>query len=578
MKYSELASVYEKLSQTTKRLEKTGIIAEFLKTLPEEDLDATILLLQGRVFARWDKRTLGISSKLAVKAVAKTAGVNEGQIQTLWRKKGDLGLVTEEILKKHQQATLFTQELTIQEVFKKLQSLESIEGTGSVSKKLSTIQGLLSAAEPTSVKYLLGTILEELRVGVAEGVIRDAIVWAYLNPPIEGDQVTDRETYNVLVEKVQAAYDRCSDFAKVARAAKNDTLEKITFILGQPIRVMLAQRETSVESALERVGKPAALEYKYDGFRLQVHKEGSKVRLFTRRLEEVTTQFPEVVTAVNEHIKAEKVLFDAEAVGFDAKSSKYLPFQSISQRIRRKYDIELLAEKYPVELCIFDILYLEEEEVLGKPFEERRKLLRTILPEDQHKSVRLSEILITKDVKEGDSFYKAALESGNEGLMAKNLAGVYKPGSRVGHMVKIKPTMDTLDLVIIGAEWGEGKRSGWFTSFTLACADSSSDEFLSVGKVGTGLKELDSDNPQAVTFEKLTNLLKDDVLEENGREVRLHPRIVIEIKFEEIQKSPSYAAGYALRFPRVVGLRDDRGTEDISTVDEVEAAFRLQRS
>ncbi len=576
MKYSELASVYNKLSQTTKRLEKTGIIAEFLKSLPEEDLDATILLLQGRVFARWDKRTLGVSSKLAVKAVAKTAGVNEGQIQTLWRKKGDLGLVTEEILKQHQQATLFSQELTIKEVFTKLQSLESIEGTGSVGKKLSIIQSLLSSAESTSVKYLLGTILEELRVGVAEGVIRDAIVWAYLNPPIEGDQVTDREVYNTLVEKVQGAYDRCSDFAKVARAAKTNELEKITFILGQPIRVMLAQRETSVSSALERVGPKAAFEYKYDGFRLQIHKDGESVRLFTRRLEEVTAQFPEVVTAVKKHIKAEKVLFDAEAVGFEAFTGKYLPFQSISQRIRRKYDIEALAEKFPVELCIFDILYLEDKEVLNEPFEERRELLRSILPEDQEKQVRLSKILITKDAKEGDSFYKAALESGNEGLMAKNLKGVYKPGSRVGHMVKIKPTMDTLDLVIIAAEWGEGKRSGWFTSFTLACADSSSDTFLSVGKVGTGLKELDSDD--AITFEKLTNLLKNDVLEESGREVTLHPRIVIEIKFEEIQKSPSYEAGYALRFPRVVNLREDRGPEDISTIDEVEAAFRLQRT
>lgn len=583
MDYIALSQVYDALGATTKRLEKTGIIADFLKKIPENDLADAILLLQGRVFARWDKRTIGVSSKLAAKAIAQTAGVGEKDVTKLWRNIGDLGKVTEELLSRRRQATLFTQQLVLKDVASTLRSLASMEGSGSVDRKLKTITGLLSAAEPGAVKYLLGTILEELRVGVAEGIVRDAIVWAFFDAPVENNEIIadKREIYNQLVEVVQGAYDRCSDFGTVAKIAREEGvlgLKKITFELGTPIRVMLAQREADVHAALERIGRPGALEYKYDGFRVQVHKNKDEVRLFTRRLEEVTAQFPEVVEYIRKYVRAQTCLIDCEAVGYDKESGKYTPFQAISQRIRRKYDIEDLSERLPVELVIFDILYLDGEEVLERPFSERRALLRTILSQDHDKYIRLSAYLETQDDEAGEQFYKDSMAAGNEGLMAKNLSGVYKPGARVGHMVKIKPTLDSLDLVIVGAEWGEGKRSGWLTSFTLACYDPAEDEFLTVGKVGTGLKELDSDDSLAVTFERLTKLLQEDILEQSGREVVVKPRIILEIKFEEIQKSPTYTSGYALRFPRVVQLREDRGTEDMSSVDEVDVAYRQQRS
>lgn len=580
MKYTLLGPVYSALGETTKRLEKTRIISDFLRDVSEDDLENALLLLQGRVYPRWDRRTLGVSSNLAVKAVAQATGVAEKAVKDAWREQGDLGLVVESLLAKSRQATLFAHEVSLKEVVDKLRSLTSIEGGGSVGKKLKTITSLLTAADPKMARYLLGTILEELRVGVAEGVVRDAIAWAFLDAPVEDGQVTDREAYNEVVQHVQSAYDRCSDFGTVALKAKAEGvqgLNSITFELGTPVRVMLAQREVSVAAAFERVGAPCALEFKYDGFRMQIHKLGDRVQIFTRRLEEVTTQFPEVVKAVREHVKASRCLLDCEAVGFDPATGLYTAFQAISQRIRRKYDIPEMAKKLPVELVVFDVLFVDGEEILDKPFQERRKVLEGLIPE-QDKVIRPSRYLLTEDVAEGEDFYQISLGAGNEGLMAKNLEGPYKPGSRVGFWVKIKPTMDTMDLVVVAAEWGEGKRSGWFTSFTLACADPSGEGFLTVGKVGTGLKELDSDDPQAVTFDKLTKLLQGDVFEENGREATVHPRIVLEIKFEEVQKSPTYESGYALRFPRVVQLRDDRGPEDITTLDEVDVAFRVQKS
>jgi DNA ligase 1 len=584
MRYSSLVSIYQKLESTPRRLEKTHILAEFLKTVPENELENVILLLRGSVFAPWDKRTLGFSSALAVKAVAAVSGESEQKVKTLWRREGDLGKVAVVLAGKQKQATLLARDLSVQEVIGTLQKLPSVEGKGSVELKVKSVASMLSSTSGEEARFLLRTVLEELRVGVAEGTLRDAIGWAFLTKGISFDieknelvfaDDTSREHYNELIAIIQQAYDRCNDFGQVALAAKKGikALKSITFKLGTPIRVMLAQRESSVEAGLERVGRPAALEYKYDGFRLQVHKDNHEVTLFTRRLENVTEQFPDVVMAVKEHIKAKTVLLDCEAVGFDSKTGKYMPFQHISQRIRRKYDIDELQEKLPVELNVFDILYLDGKELLNEPFEHRRELLQRLLPKPVPRKVRLSIYLKTDDTKAAERFYKESLAAGNEGIMCKALDGKYQPGSRVGHMVKVKPVLDTMDLVVTAAEWGEGKRSGWLTSFTIACQDDA--ELATIGKVGTGLKELEQEG--GVTFEQITRLLKEDVLTESGRDVTVKPKLVLEIAFEEIQSSPSYTSGYALRFPRVIKVRDDRGVEDITTIDEVREAYERQR-
>ncbi|MCX6707583.1 MAG: ATP-dependent DNA ligase, partial [Candidatus Woesearchaeota archaeon] len=349
-------------------------------------------------------------------------------------------------------------------------------------------------------------------------------------------------------------------------------LDRIGLNVGQPIKVMLYPKAKDIADAFERVGKPAAFEYKYDGFRIQAHKNNDRITLFTRRLDEVTKQFPEVVEYIKKNVKGKSFVLDSEAVGFDQKTGKYLPFQSISQRIKRKYDIDSMAKQFPVELNVFDIVSYDGKNMMQEPFRKRRELLNKIVTQVVKKIV-LAKQIITDSEKEAKEFYEESLRMGEEGIMAKTLDGIYNPGRRVGYGVKIKPTMETLDLAIVGAEWGTGKRSGWMSSFVLACRDSDTGEFLEIGRVGTGIKELEG---SGITFENLTEMLKPLIIEEKGRDVKIRPKIVIEINYEEIQKSPTYSSGFALRFPRLVRLREEKGAKDVSELSYVKDLYYSQ--
>jgi DNA ligase-1 len=279
------------------------------------------------------------------------------------------------------------------------------------------------------------------------------------------------------------------------------------------------------------------------------------------------------VQKIAKQVRGENFIIDAEVVGIDQKTKKYLPFQSISQRIKRKYDIQEIAEKFPVEINVFDVLFCEGKSLLKIPFIERRNILKRIITEIPHE-LKMAEQLITEDNAAAEKFYKSSLDAGNEGIMVKNLQGIYKPGSRVGFGVKVKPTMDTLEVVIVGAEWGEGKRGQWLASFVVAVRDPETNSFLEIGRVGTGIKEKVE---EGVSFEQLTQLLQPLIIEEKGREVAVKPEIVIEVDYEEIQKSPTYSSGFALRFPRLVKLRTDRSAEDINTVEDVAMLAGSQR-
>jgi len=340
------------------------------------------------------------------------------------------------------------------------------------------------------------------------------------------------------------------------------------------LKVMLYQKVGDIDEAFDRVGKPAAFEYKYDGFRMQVHRKDDDIKIFTRRLEDVTAQFPDVVENVRKHVSGTGYILDAECLGYDPKTKKYLPFQSISQRIRRKFDIEKIAKQFPVELHVFDILVCDGESMIKEPFSERRKKIEGLVSPKEFRVVPAKQ-LVTEDADEARAFYDEALKAGEEGVMAKKLDGIYKPGSRVGYGVKVKPVMESLDLVIVGAEWGEGKRSGWLTSFTLACYDPDTGSFLEIGKVGTGMKEK---TELGVSFEQLTELLKPAMIKEKGRSVTVKPAVVVEINFEEIQKSPNYSSGYALRFPRVIRIREDKAPEACSDLPLVEDLYSTQRA
>lgn len=451
------------------------------------------------------------------------------------------------------------------------------------------VASLLSSSKGVEARYVVRSVIGDLRVGVAEGTLRDAIGLAFLAQGyaygVEKNELAwiDRagESRSVLsFPELQAALDRTNDFAKVAKIAKEEGaagLAGLRLSPGVPLKAMLAQKVADFPEGFGKVGTPCAIEYKFDGFRMQVHKLASgEVRLFTRRLEEVSAQFPDVVKVVSK-VRGREFILDAEAVGFDPGTKKYRPFQDISQRIRRKYDIHMLETELPVELAVFDVLFHDGLELIDQPFEKRRKFLSSLVEEERTKVI-LAPQLVTSDEVEADRFYKDSLAAGNEGVMLKKLDAPYQPGSRVGTMIKLKPIMDTLDLAIVGAEWGTGKRSGWLTSFTVACKDDGSEELLTIGKFGTGIKEKEEAAvDDAITFEEITKRLKPLISSESGREVTIEPDVIVEVKFEEIQKSPSYGSGYALRFPRFVKLRDDRGLHDMTVLSTVEVAYGRQR-
>ena len=561
MRYKILTEVYEQLASTTKRLEKISILSKFLQTISEEDKDVLYLLI-GRIYPEYDERRIGISEQLVIKALAKATGTETGKIVQEWKKIGDLGKVAKVLTEKKKQSTLASHILTTKKVLDNLRKLPGLEGKGAVDKKMSLITELLTSAEPTEALYITRTLIGDLRIGLKDATIRDAMTNAFFN----GDKAAS--------ESIQKAIDKSNDVAEVFEIAKKGKLKPLNKVLlevGKPIKAMLAQKAKNIEEGFEAVGKPAAIEYKYDGFRLIIHKKGDKIILFTRRLENVTKQFPEVVEYVKKYTKGQSFILDSEAVGYNKETKEYTPFQSISQRIRRKYDIEKTQKELPVEVNVFDILYYNGESLLDEPFEKRTKLISKILENHPYKIIHAKQI-ITGDENSASKFYKEALKSNQEGVMMKNLQSPYNPGSRVGHMLKIKPEQRDLDLVITGAEYGTGKRFGWMSSFILSCKQGK--EFLEIGKMGTGIKEKVE---EGISFLELTEKLTPLIIKEKGREVSIKPHIVASITYQEIQHSPNYKSGYALRFPRLTALRPDKSTEDVATLEEVKEAYEKQK-
>ena len=563
MEYNEFVDVYEKLGNTTKRLEKVSILAKFLREIKKRGKKEWTYLLNGKVFPDYDTREFGISRQLAIKAIAHSFGIKEEEVMKRFRKLGDLGEIAEEFSMKKRQMTLSAEKLKVEKVFENLRKVAEVEGKGAVERKLDFVKEILSHASGKEAKYIIRTLLNDLRIGVAEGVMRDALAEAFLK---------GKEKAN---EKIEEAYDLANDYAIVFEAASKGLkeLEKVEVVPGKPMNVMLAVKAKDIEEAFEICGgKEVAIETKYDGFRMLINKtEDGRIFLFTRRLENVTKQFPDVVEAVKKNVRGDSFILDSEVVGFDVKTGKYKPFEAISQRIKRKYNIEELEKKLPVEVNIFDVIYYNGRNVMGLPFRERRKIIEKIVDNAKLK-IRVAEQIVTGSIEEAMEFYEKCLKMGEEGIMIKNLDAVYKPGRRIGYMAKLKPETRDFDLVIVGAEYGTGKRGGWLSSYILACNDNG--KLLEVGKVSSGLKEKES---EGTTFEDITSMLKPLIIEEKGNVVKVKPKIVVSVTYQNIQKSPSYSSGYALRFPRITNYRPDKRVEDITTLKEIEKEAKKGR-
>tara|TARA_Y100000034_G_scaffold120637_1_gene163805 strand:- start:267 stop:1958 length:1692 start_codon:yes stop_codon:yes gene_type:complete len=555
MQYSEFVEVYGRLAGVSGRLEKTSILAEFLLKLKRKGESEWIYLLKGRVVADNDVREFGISEQLVIKAISKSFGFKGEDVVKKFRKLGDLGSVAEEFVGRKSQSTLFSRDLRVKKVFDNLQKVMEVEGKGAVDRKLSLISELLGHASGGEAKYVIRSILGDLRVGVADGVLRDAIAEAFFE-----------EDKKEMAVKVEEAYDLAGDFAIVFEAAIKGkrALSKVTLVPGKPVKVMLPVKVEEIEEAFRICGAPVALEHKYDGFRVVISKNGGEIKLFTRRLEEVTKQFPDIIELVRENVKGDSFILDSEAVGYDSKTKKYRPFEAISQRIKRKYEIEKLIKELPVEINVFDVLYYNGKSTLSVNFKERRKIVEKIVSSKKLK-IRPSHQIITSDPKKALDFYKNALKIGEEGIMFKKLDVPYHAGRRVGYIVKLKPQAKDLDLVIIGAEYGRGKRAGWLTSYILGCRNEKG-EFLEVGKVSSGLKEKDE---EGTSYDEMTKLLKPLIEETKGGEIKVKPKIVVSVTYQNVQGSPSYSSGWALRFPRITAYRPDRGIGDIATLKDI---------
>ena len=631
MFYSELADVYNKLENSSKRLDKTFIIYKLFSSKKIDDLKILAYLIEGRVFPKWDERKIGFSSKLIIKALNNATGTSIDQIEKLWAEKGDLGLVAEILIVKKKQTTLFSNKLTVKKVYENIRELAELQGQGSVARKIALVSELITNSMPIEAKYSVRTVLEALRVGVAEGIIRDALAWTFF-PKVIGifvpcnnckelvpnqdicancgkaleildlkqyskkncklisfdkaaeikgtecvytlDQVEERKIHMYFTDKVQELFNLTNDFSKVIDALSGKEI-RVKIEPGIPINPMLAIRVETVEDGFKELGRPLLADEKIDGFRLQIHKNEKEIKFFTRRLENVTNQFKELIEIVDKNVKAETFILDTEVAGYDPKTFRNIPFQNISQRIKRKYDIEKTSLEIPVQIYVFDILYKDGKSLLHLTQKERRIIIEKIINEKKGKIVLIKK-LITSDEKNLEKFYKESLALGNEGLMLKNLEKTYTPGRRVKGWLKLKPILEPLDLVIVGATYGEGKRAKYLSSFRLACSDEKTRKYLECGMVGSGIKEKETEI--GINLEEISKILGPLIIMKKGRAVDIKPKIIVQVKYEEIQKSPTYSSGYALRFPRLVIIREEKPLKDINTLKDIERIYTNQRA
>lgn len=548
--FSDFSDLCEKLEKISSNLETRDVIADFLERIQDDDeLYNTVLFLMGDIFPMWDNRDLGIGPGLLYEALKFATGLNKDEIENLVKERGDLGLAVEEAIKRKKQQTLFTEELTIKSLRESFDEISRMAGKGSQTGKIRALADLFISTSPHEARYLARLILGELRIGVGEGTMRDAIAKAYGVDP----------------DLVERAFMLTSDLGKTAVIARNEGregLERVGLTPHVPVRMMLAQVARNLEEAISEMGT-AIVEWKYDGGRVQVHKTGEKITIFSRRLEDITDSIPEIVDSVKERVTGD-VILDGEVIAI--KNGKPMPFQNVLRRLRRKYDIDDKAEEIPLFVIFFDIIYRDGKNLIDLPLKERRRHLEDVITEGDSISIAIE--ITTDNPAEAMKVYHDAINAGHEGVMVKNPLSKYSPGRRGKNWLKVKPTLETLDLVVVGGEWGEGRRARFIGSYELACYDPSTDGFLRIGRVATGFTD--------EQLEDLTAIFKDLIEYEEGKIVRFVPRVVFEVAYEEIQKSTKYESGYALRFPRLVRVREDKSPDEADTIERVERIYRSQ--
>ena len=580
MKYAEIAEAYEKIEATTKRLEMTDLLVDLLKNTPKETIDKVVYLTQGKIYPDFAGIEIGVAERLAIKALAKASGSKENEIEEDVKKSGDIGETAQKFIITKKQATFFQQPLTVEKVYETLDKMAKASGSGAVDTKTTLLAGLLADATPKEAKYITRTVTGDLRLGIADMTVLDALAIAYAG----GKEAR---------ELVERAYSISSDLGRVAKTVAEKGLEgvkKFQVLVGEPIRPMLAERLSSPEEILEKLGGKCIAEYKYDGERIQIHKKGGEIVLFSRRVENISSQYPDAIELVRKHVKAKDAILEAECVAIDIDTGEMRPFQELMHR-RRKYGIDKAMEEYPVSLFMFDALYVDDRDLTLQPYPIRRKALEKTIKESDR--VKTAKHITTGNVKELEKFFEEAIENGCEGLVCKSIAedSVYQAGARGWLWIKYKrdyksEMTDTVDLVVVGSFHGRGKRAGTYGALLLAAYNHERDTFETVTKCGTGFTDED--------LAKLPKMMQKHVIQHKHPRVNstleadvwFEPTVVIEILGAEITLSPIHTcamdsirkgSGLAIRFPRFTGnYRLDKAAEDATTSMEIVEMYQNQ--
>ena len=581
LNYVTIADAYERIEATTKRLEMTDLLVELLKNTPANVIDRVVYLTQGKIYPDFTGVEIGVAEKLAIKALARASGRTESDITEDLRKSGDIGETAQSFLSKRKQTSLLSRRtLTVSSVYETLDKMAKTTGSGSVDSKMALLAGLLAEASPKEAKFIVRTVTGNLRLGIADMTVLDALAIAY------GGGKEARE----LIER---AYNISSDLGRVARVVVEKGLagiKKFQVVVFEPIRPMLAERLSSPEEILEKLGGKCVAEYKYDGERVQMHKKGTKVILYSRRLENISDQYPDAVELLKKHVKAKEAIMEGECVAMDFETGEMRPFQELMHR-RRKYGIEKAMDEYPISLFMFDALYVDDTDLTTEPYPVRRKTLeKTITGKER---VTLAKHIQTAKAKELEAFFEEAIADGCEGLVCKAVGkdSVYQAGARGWLWIKYKRDYksemhDTVDLVVVGAFHGRGKRAGTYGALLLAAYNPKADTFETVTKCGTGFTDKDLKYLPEV-------LRKHEVPRKHSRvqslleaDVWFEPKVVLEVLGAEITLSPIHTcatdsirkgSGLAIRFPRFTGnYRLDKAAEDATTSNEVVEMYRGQ--
>jgi len=541
MLFAEFSKICEHLEGISGRLEMIDVISRVLPGLSQEELPIFVRFVMGRIFPDWSSQKLGIGPNLLYEAVGYVAGVKKEDVVVTINQTGDVGRAVEKLLSNKSQMTFFHEEPDLAYVYHELTGISAQEGKKSQREKLLAVRRLLGNSRPLEGRYLARIMLEELRIGVGEGSVRAAIAKAF-------------SVDSALVEHAMQAI---NDLGEVARLAKSGpaALQDVLITLFHPVKMMLAQQGTIADMVAEH-GIVAA-EFKYDGSRFQFHKKGNWCRMYSRRLEDVTGALPDVITQLLASTTHD-VILDGEVIAI--MDNKPMPFQSVLRRFRRRHDIEEAQQAIEMVPNVFDILYLDGETLIDLPFSKRREHLEQVV------TIHVAPQVVSSDQTVIEKTYRDALAAGHEGIMLKVRDSPYTPGQRGKYWIKIKPAVDTLDLAVIGAEWGEGKRAHLFGSFLVACKNQGN--LIPLSRVATGF----SDDQLAEVYD----LVKDKVISTTGKEVKFEPELVFEVGYSEIQISPTYEGGFALRFPRFIRIRDDKDVTDIETLDGIRERFRRQ--